>query len=123
LNHRQGKSAGGDKLVSLPNKQVATHLYRIVQEAVHNAIKHASAKRIDIECHANKHELVLEIRDDGVGMPAKPPHNEGMGLPSMHQRAEIIGAALSIHNAPEGGVVVSCRLEQKAGGAGDGVAP
>jgi signal transduction histidine kinase len=86
----------------------ATHLYRIAQEAMANAAKHAQAQSITICLTINDGGLLLEIRDDGKGVPDAVLKNPaGMGLRLMQYRARIIGGELSISPGTEGGTVIS----------------
>jgi len=87
----------------------ATHLYRIAREAVHNAVKHARAKRIWI-CLTNGAYTMLTIRDNGVGLDSGQS-TDGEGLRMMRHRANLIGASLSLRNAKDGGTVVQCVLD------------
>jgi len=87
---------------------VSDHLYRIVQEAVTNAARHASATRIVISVTASKVALVLEVTDDGVGIAAG--YKPGFGLHSMRYRADAIGAQLLIAAIPPRGTRVQVRL-------------
>jgi signal transduction histidine kinase len=96
--------------VRLPDSTVATHLYRIAQEAVRNAIKHGHVSRIAIELSAVGSGLTLSIKDDGIGLPESLPENRGLGLRIMSSRAGMIGASLSVNNDPTGGTLVTCRL-------------
>lgn len=89
---------------------VITHLYRIVQEAVHNAVQHGKAKHILITLTAENGRKILMVKDDGVGFSKPPENSEGMGLRNMKYRAEIIGASLFIQPAPDGGILVKCLL-------------
>jgi two-component system CheB/CheR fusion protein len=89
---------------------IATHLYRIAQEAVHNAIKHAKARRIKILLE-NGSSISLEIRDDGVGIQGNR-NNEGQGLRIMRYRAALVGANLSVQSAETGGTIVKCVLDR-----------
>jgi PAS domain S-box-containing protein len=99
--------------VTVADNLVATHLYLIVQEAVHNSVKHAQPKNIWISMRAN-HVLVLRVQDDGIGMPARPAENHGgLGLRIMHNRAAIIGATISIKPAEPTGTLVTCVLVRK----------
>lgn len=91
---------------------VAAHLYRIAQEAVNNALKHAEARRIDIRLSARGDYRVLTITDDGVGLPAVMVSMGGMGLRVMRYRAQLIGATLKIEPASPRGVCVTCKLRQ-----------
>lgn len=98
-----------DEIVSLNDDQAAAHLYHIVQESVTNAIKHASASRIDISIRNNHEEGTLTIVDDGKGFhQGSSGSHGGVGLRIMLYRAEIIKAKLSIRNLPEGGTCVTC---------------
>jgi two-component system, chemotaxis family, CheB/CheR fusion protein len=95
--------------VSLADNLAATHLYLIAQEAVHNAVKHARASQVRITLNRNG-GLVLRIQDDGIGIPAQPAEEQGLGLRIMHNRANIIGAKLTIEPAQPSGTVVTCAL-------------
>jgi signal transduction histidine kinase len=91
----------------------ATHLYLIVQEAVHNAVKHAQPGNIAIFLSSN-HHLFLKVQDDGIGMPAQPTEKNGcLGLRIMRNRAAIIGATLTIEPAKPTGTLVMCTLARK----------
>jgi signal transduction histidine kinase len=86
-------------------------LYRIAQEAVANAVKHAKPSRIRIAlgCDAGRN-LRLSVRDDGIGRKAAARTKGGLGLRIMVHRARMIGATLAITDAPGGGTVVACDL-------------
>jgi PAS domain S-box-containing protein len=84
----------------------AMHLYRIAQEAVHNAIRHASAKRIEIELTRRGQKLALSIADDGVGLGAESTESTGLGLRSMRYRAERLGGTLRFEAVEPHGVRV-----------------
>jgi signal transduction histidine kinase len=97
-----------DTPVEIREPGVATHLYRIAQEAVTNAIKHSNAKEIVVRLEAAADGLALTISDDGVGMPSKLP--VGMGLRTMAYRASVIGAAFSVERRLSHGTRVTCKL-------------
>jgi PAS domain S-box-containing protein len=82
------------------------HLYRLAQEALHNAVKHAQAKRAWVELVAADSEVVLTVRDDGVGFDPAEPHPGHFGLETMRERALRIGAQLSLESAPGTGTEV-----------------
>jgi PAS domain S-box-containing protein len=89
---------------------VALHVYRIAEEAVGNAVRHAQAKRITIRLHTIPgHKIALTIADDGKGF-RKRRGPEGMGLQNMRYRARVIGGTLKIASAPKRGTVVTCIL-------------
>lgn len=96
--------------VALSDNLVATHLYLIAQEAVHNAVKHARPQIIRITLEKEAADgLMLRVSDDGIGM-ATGALNSGLGLRIMRNRASIIGANLSIESAAPTGMVVTCKL-------------
>jgi signal transduction histidine kinase len=91
--------------------------YRIAQEAVANAVKHARPGRITItlSCGFDR-RLALAVRDDGVGRQAAVRSEGGLGMRIMSYRARMIGARLSVDDAPGGGTVVTCLLACRTNG-------
>ncbi len=77
-------------------------LYRLVQEALTNVIKHAEAKTVRINTDKDGDSLVVTIADDGKGIPESKVNEESRGLRYMRQRADLIGATISFR-AGEGG--------------------
>jgi len=100
------------KPVSVEHNLVATHLYRIAQEAVSNAARHGRAKTIVVALSSTPNETRLSITDDGCGFPAPADRSGGMGLRIMQYRAEMIGAVLTIA-IKGGGTSVACVLKKK----------
>jgi PAS domain S-box-containing protein len=92
------------------SEATATHLYRIAQEAITNAVKHGKATRIALSCDLLEDRLVLEIKDDGCGLPKATPDQGGMGLNIMCYRARNIGGELTITSSSDGGTVVRCSV-------------
>jgi PAS domain S-box-containing protein len=99
--------------VPLHDNATATHLFRIAQEAVHNALKHGQARHIVLSL-ANDGHVTLAITDDGIGIPPSDKRSPGAGLRIMAYRARIIGADLRIDPAPNGGTLVQCTLKDGA---------
>jgi PAS domain S-box-containing protein len=97
--------------VLLRRQSTATHLYRIVQEAVGNAIKHGAATSVTIRLsHAGRGRIALAIRDNGSGIPPGPPPAKGMGLQIMRHRACDCGGLLEIRKSAPAGVLVLCTV-------------
>jgi signal transduction histidine kinase len=98
-----------------------TAVYRIAQEALHNALRHSGAATICVTLAARRHRVVLEVADRGSGFaartqPASPSHfSGGLGLASMRERAAAVGGTLTVKSAPGEGTLV--RLEVPAGTA------
>jgi PAS domain S-box-containing protein len=89
---------------------VALHIYRIAEEAVGNAVRHAEAKSITIRLHTTPgRKIALTITDDGNGF-RQDAGAEGMGLQNMRYRARVIRGTLKIASAPKRGTVVTCIL-------------
>jgi signal transduction histidine kinase len=93
-----------------PNRpDAAVHLFRITQEALTNAMRHAEATRIEITLDHDGTATLLSIADNGRGL-ARPIKSPGMGLRLMRYRAKIIGGMLDVVPRSGGGTVVSCRV-------------
>jgi len=99
--------AAGDVWIADP--EAAQHLYRITQEALSNAIKHAKPGCIAVELRSSNGELTLQVEDDGEGLPAATVSG-GMGLRTMAYRAQILKGELTVAPAPSGGTRVTCRV-------------
>lgn len=84
-------------------------LYRIAQEAITNAVKHARPERITInfDC-ADRKQITLAIQDNGIGRSAAAATRGGLGISIMYHRARMIGGGLTIADADDGGTLVSC---------------
>ena len=89
------------------------HLYRIAQEATHNAIRHGRAGRVTIRLTGGDDGVALTVTDDGVGLPDDAAEHGGMGLRIMHHRANTIGARLDVRRRARGGTEVACLLPQR----------
>jgi signal transduction histidine kinase len=100
----------GDSQVRL-DAGTATHLYRIAQEAITNAVKHGHVSRVIVDLFVADRHLILRIRDDGIGLPEKLPEDRGLGLRIMASRAGMIGGTFAVKNNSEGGAIVTCQLE------------
>jgi two-component system, NarL family, sensor histidine kinase UhpB len=79
-------------------------IYRVAQEALTNALRHANPRRVTIALAARDNDVVLTVRDDGDGLPH--PLEEGVGIAGMHERALLIGALLELRSAHARGVEV-----------------
>jgi PAS domain S-box-containing protein len=103
--------------VELPDHATATQLFRIAQEAVSNAVRHASPRHVQITLLDEPTGLRLRIRDDGIGMQAASDPCNGLGLRIMHYRAGQIGGVLHVGPSLGGGTVVTCTLPRSNGNA------
>lgn len=88
----------------------ATHLYRIAQEAIHNATKHGKARKIDIRLSANASATSLSIADDGIGFSNNGNAIKGVGISIMRYRANLMDGEFAIEAGADGGTIVSCTV-------------
>jgi signal transduction histidine kinase len=100
-----------EECVQPSDATVLTQLYRIVQEAVANAVKHSRASRIVIELDGAEGETRLNVFDDGAGFNPTS-ETDGLGLKMMRHGADLIGARLTIAARVPAGTIVSCTLPQ-----------
>jgi PAS domain S-box-containing protein len=102
-----------DSRVFISDGNVATHTYRIAQEAVNNAIKHGHASRIDISLRRSSEHIVMQIQDNGVGLPEDLGNRrgKGLGLQIMNYRAKMIGGELRVERGSENGTIVTCEFK------------
>src|ERR1051326_1890193 len=101
-----------DEPILIQNNAAATHLYRIAQEAINNAIKHGKARRIQITFRPMGDRHCLLVSNDGVGFSAAPKSGPGMGVRIMNYRAGEIGATLQIRNDDGKGTTVLCAFSK-----------
>lgn len=88
----------------------ATHLYRIAQEAITNAVKHGKATCIEIGCVCSEARLEITVADNGIGIPPSATEGGGLGLHIMSYRARSISGELSVLPRAGGGTVVRCQV-------------
>jgi len=101
-----------DSGLRIDDPDIAVHLYRIVREAVHNALKHAQARSIAISARSTRATVTVAVRDDGIGFD--PESETGrLGLRIMRQRAQLVGATLRIKSARNAGTTVTCRVKNR----------
>lgn len=98
----------GDAEAHLRDHSMATHLFRLAQEAVSNAIKHGKAKRVSIQLKADGDRVYLAVSDNGCGIPDNRQKFKGMGLRIMQSRANMIGGTLTVERNVPAGTIVIC---------------
>ena len=100
--------AHGNFEKEIHDAEVATHLYRIAQEGISNALKHGGASNIDLTYGQDGDSVYLEIVDDGTGIPKEGGFQEGLGMRSMRFRAHMLAGRLDIGPRAHGGTRVRC---------------
>jgi signal transduction histidine kinase len=98
------------KPITVNDAATATNLYRIAQEACHNAVKHGRSARIEIRLDGSAQQPVLKVSDDGRGFDGSTISSKGLGLRIMQYRASMIGGTISILPREPTGTVVCCSL-------------
>jgi signal transduction histidine kinase len=93
----------------------ATHLYRIAQEAITNAIKHGRAQEIEIRLSHVSGQIALSVSDNGIGFEAGARKQKGMGLRIMNHRASMIGGAVILQKNQGGGTEMICSVRGNDG--------
>lgn len=90
-------------------KTESTAIYRIVQEALTNSVRHSHATQVSVTMHRENGNLHVQVRDNGVGLP-EDQEGQGFGITGMQERAYIVGGELRIESAPGRGTSVICRV-------------
>lgn len=102
----------GDTAVRIPQK-MENNIFRIVQEAVNNAIKYSETKRIDVVLKQTEHELVVIVRDEGKGFDEKLIEarsiniESGRGFFNMYERTEYVNGKLDLRSSPGEGTTIT----------------
>ena len=86
------------------------NIFRIIQEALHNVMKHSQATKVNVSCSTKQNNVIICVSDNGKGMAVPDEACFGIGLNSMHYRANQIGASFDINNSKNGGVCVQIKL-------------
>ena len=94
------------------DRTIALSLYRIAQEALHNALKHASANKVSVELSGSDDEIVLTVADDGQGFDSTSLNRHGLGLISMQERMRLVAGTLSVRSDPGRGTTVEARVRK-----------
>lgn len=94
--------------------QIAIHMYRILQEALNNVVRHAGAREAWVRVRYEPHRMELVVEDHGKGMPAEPGAL-GIGLIAMRERARMLKGSISFTTPPEGGTRVTVSVPLNAG--------
>jgi PAS domain S-box-containing protein len=98
--------------VTLQDNVLATHVFRIAQEAINNSIKHGKPETIEVSLAMNGDKIELRVTDDGGGFSPEAK-SDGLGLRIMHYRARRIGGTLQVAATDHGGTRVTCLFRNK----------
>lgn len=99
-----------DESFGVHDEHTATNLFLIVQEAVHNAMKHSGGTHVIVRLKRDSDGLHAWIEDDGVGLSRFPVGSRGMGLRTINHRAMVIGASVEFMSRPGSGLTIVCSV-------------
>ena len=99
---------------TLPS-EIGLSLFRVIQEALHNAVKHSGVKRFEVQLHEESGEIHLIIRDSGKGFDIEAARQgRGLGLTSMRERVRLVNGTIVIDSKPMGGTTILVRIPFKS---------
>ncbi len=91
---------------------IEENLYRIVQEALNNAVKHAKAEQVTVNLRFDDHLFSLEVGDDGIGFdPIRARKSGGLGLRGIEERVQRIGGQLHVESSPQKGTILKVEVD------------
>ncbi len=99
-----------DDAIRLPENGAAMHLYRITQEALNNAVKHAEASQISVMIKKEHDYGILQVTDNGCGLPPDADKSTGLGLRIMKYRCGLIDGEFSATSPEAGGTRIQCQF-------------
>ena len=92
-------------------QEISLCLFRVLQEAVHNAAKHSGVKRVDVQLVENSGEIHLIVRDSGKGFDIEAAsQSRRLGLTSMQERVRLVDGTIAIESKPMGGTAIRVRV-------------
>jgi len=93
------------------SSEVSLCLFRVLQEALHNAVKYSGINEFQVALNGTSHEIYLRVHDSGAGFDAKRASNgHGLGLTSMKERLKLVSGELSIYSRPQEGTTIFARV-------------
>ena len=101
-------------VVAVVEEDVSVGLYRVLQEALQNAIKHSGSRRVDVLLQGSSHEITLTVQDSGIGFePNTALRGRGLGLISMKERLKLVDGELRVDTRSPGGTTIRARVPVK----------
>ena len=95
---------------SLP-PEISVCLFRVLQEALHNAAKHSEVKRVDVQVREESGEIQLMVSDSGKGFDvAAATQDRGLGITSMRERVRLVGGTIAIDSKALAGTTIHVRV-------------
>jgi signal transduction histidine kinase len=105
-----------DGLPSAIPPEISLCLFRVLQEALHNAVRHSGVRQVDARLRATSDEIQLTISDRGAGFDIENPKtSQGLGLNHMRERLKLVKGSLSIDSQPKLGTTIRARVPLSLG--------
>jgi signal transduction histidine kinase len=99
-----------DDIPPVVSHEVSLCLFRILQEALHNAAKHSGVRHFEVRLSCSSNQLHLTVSDRGAGFDAESPNKAGLGLISMRERVRLVNGTIVIESKPMGGTTIHVRV-------------
>ena len=97
-------------------QDVSVCLFRVLQEAIQNAIKHSGSRQFQVSLRGGANEIELTVQDSGIGFdPQEAIKGRGLGLTSMRERLKLVDGQLSIESTPQRGTTIQARVRLRPG--------
>ena len=104
-----------DGLPSRVPQDTTLCLFRVLQEALHNAVKHSGVRQFDVRLWGTSEEIHLTVSDCGVGIDLETARNEGLGLNRIQERLKLVKGELSMESQPKRGTTIHARVPVSSG--------
>jgi PAS domain S-box-containing protein len=105
-----------DNVANVLPLHVGVCLFRVLQEALHNAVKHSGTKRVEVQLAEHANEVHLIVRDSGRGFDIEAARQgAGLGLTSMQERVRLVSGTILIESKPMGGTTIHVRVPLRSG--------
>jgi len=89
-------------------------LYRTLQEALTNVVKHAQASQVWVDLSVDEEQVTLTIQDNGIGFSGEQPGSNGIGLAGLHERITIAGGTLTVSSTQKRGTILSAQFPRES---------
>jgi len=99
-----------DNIPTKLSSEISLSLFRVLQEALQNAMKYSGVRRFEATLEGASKEICLSVHDSGVGFDPKSPTNDGLGLTSMTERLKLVDGQLSVDSNPQSGTTIYARV-------------
>jgi signal transduction histidine kinase len=114
--HKVEVAFDSEGMPAIVPQEISICLFRVMQEGLHNAVKHSGVRFFQVKMHGSPTEIQLIVRDSGVGFdPELIKDTQGLGLISMQERLRLVHGAISITSRPHSGTEINIRVPLSAG--------